>query len=249
MRMCTDDRAPSTSAKIRGKKLFPSTHGSIVAAVDQAKSKSASCGRGESRAANASVAASAPADVTASGRRRPARPLRDPEHLPEDEDEEEREHEEDDGHRCPRPTARGVRATAAARVAEKRDRPDDGDRCEHHRGSEHEQQAVGDAGVQDAAGVEPVLGRRPADHERAGEHAGDAHPRAALHRPRPEEDRPRQEDAQPAVVRPLDPAERQPTLGEPRAEHADDDRHDREPLDAVRGRTARTDARGTLTNS
>ena len=65
MRMCTDDRAFSTSAKIRGKKLLPSTHGSIVAAVDQAKSKSASCGRGESRAANAWVAASAPADVTA----------------------------------------------------------------------------------------------------------------------------------------------------------------------------------------
>ena len=62
MRMCTDDRAPSTSAKIRGKNVFPSTHGSIVAAVDQAKSKFASCGRGPSRAANASVAASAPAD-------------------------------------------------------------------------------------------------------------------------------------------------------------------------------------------
>ena len=45
MRMCTDERAASTSAKIRGKKVFPSTQGSIVAAVDQAKSSAASWGR------------------------------------------------------------------------------------------------------------------------------------------------------------------------------------------------------------
>jgi hypothetical protein len=63
--MCTDERAASTSAKIRGKKFTPSTHGSIVAAFDQAKSSAASCGRVPSRAANCSVAACAPAEVTA----------------------------------------------------------------------------------------------------------------------------------------------------------------------------------------
>ena len=66
MRMCTDDSAASTSAKIRGKKLFPSTRGSIVAAVDQAKGSAASWGRIPSRATNASVAACAPSEVTAS---------------------------------------------------------------------------------------------------------------------------------------------------------------------------------------
>ena len=67
MRMCTDERAASTSSKMRGKKLAPSAHGSIVAAVDHARSRAASCGRAPSRAANASVAASAPDDVTAWG--------------------------------------------------------------------------------------------------------------------------------------------------------------------------------------
>ena len=67
IRMCTDDRAASTSARIRGKKLAPSTRGSMLAAVDQAKSRAASCGRIPSRAAKASVAACAPADVTAVG--------------------------------------------------------------------------------------------------------------------------------------------------------------------------------------
>ena len=66
MRMCTDDRAASTSAKIRGKKLAPSTSGSIVAAVDHANGSAASCGRVPPRATNASVAACAPAGVTAS---------------------------------------------------------------------------------------------------------------------------------------------------------------------------------------
>ena len=66
MRMCTDERAASMSAKMRGKKFAPSGHGSIVAAVDHAKSSVASCGRVPSRAANASVAPRAPADVTAS---------------------------------------------------------------------------------------------------------------------------------------------------------------------------------------
>ena len=36
MRMCTEDSAASTSAKMRGKNSTPSTQGSIVAAVDQA---------------------------------------------------------------------------------------------------------------------------------------------------------------------------------------------------------------------
>ena len=67
MRMWTDDFAPSMSSKMRGKKFAPSTHGSIVAAVDHAKSSAASCGRIPLRSANALVAASAPADVTASG--------------------------------------------------------------------------------------------------------------------------------------------------------------------------------------
>ena len=66
MRMCTDDFAASTSAKIRGKKFAPSTSGSIVAAVDHANGSAASCGRVPSRATNASVAACAPAEVTAS---------------------------------------------------------------------------------------------------------------------------------------------------------------------------------------
>ena len=45
IRMWTDDRACSMSLKMRGKKFAPSTHGSIVAAVDHAKSSAASCGR------------------------------------------------------------------------------------------------------------------------------------------------------------------------------------------------------------
>ena len=101
--------------------------------------------------------------------------------------------------------------------------------CQHRARREHEQQAVGDAGVQDPAGVEPVLGRRPRDHERASQHADHADPGAALHRPRPQKGGSRQEDAEPAVVRPLDPAEGHVALGEPRAEHTDDDRHDRNP--------------------
>ena len=64
--MCTDERAASTSAKMRGKKFAPSGHGSIVAAVDHANSNAASCGRVPPRAANASVAARAPDGVTAS---------------------------------------------------------------------------------------------------------------------------------------------------------------------------------------
>ena len=36
IRMCTDERAASTSAKMRGKNARPSTQGSIVAAVDHA---------------------------------------------------------------------------------------------------------------------------------------------------------------------------------------------------------------------
>jgi len=36
MRMWTDERAFSMSAKIFGKKFFPSGHGSTVAAVDHA---------------------------------------------------------------------------------------------------------------------------------------------------------------------------------------------------------------------
>jgi hypothetical protein len=65
--MWTDDRAAATSAKMRGKKVAPSTQGSTVAAVDQANSSAASCGPVARRAQNASVAACAPADVTASG--------------------------------------------------------------------------------------------------------------------------------------------------------------------------------------
>ena len=67
IRMCTEVAAASTSAKMRGKKLAPSTHGSIVAAVDHANGSAASRGRVPARAANAAVAASAPADVAASG--------------------------------------------------------------------------------------------------------------------------------------------------------------------------------------
>ena len=67
MRMCTDERAASTSAKMRGKKFLPSTQGSIVAAVDHAKPSAASRGRTPSPAPNAAVAACAPAAVTASG--------------------------------------------------------------------------------------------------------------------------------------------------------------------------------------
>ena len=172
-------------------------------------------------------------------RRRPARPLRDPEHLPEDEDEEEREHEEGDSHGCPPPTA-GARASTAGRVAEKRNRPDDGDRCQNRASREDEEQAVGDAGVQDAPPVEPVLRRRRPDQERAREHADHRHPGAALHRPRPEECRGCQQGAQPAVVRPLDPVEGQVVLGEPRAEHSDGDGHDRDPDgDAVQDRPVR----------
>ena len=56
--MCTDELAASTSAKIRGKKVVPSTQGSIVAAVDHAK---------RSGAGDLSIAAWAPSGVTASG--------------------------------------------------------------------------------------------------------------------------------------------------------------------------------------
>ena len=161
-------------------------------------------------------------------RRRPTRPLCDPEHLPEDKDEEKREHEEGDGHGCPSPTAGHVRARAGG-VAEKRNRADGGERCQHRARREDEEQAVGDIGAQDALRVTPVLRGRPADHERTREHADDANPGAALHRPHPQEGRDRQEDAEPAVVRPLDPVEGHVVLGEPCAEHPDHDGHDRDP--------------------
>ena len=57
IRMCTDDSAASTSAKILGKKFTPSAHGSIVAAVDHANGSAASRGRAPPRATNSSVAA------------------------------------------------------------------------------------------------------------------------------------------------------------------------------------------------
>ena len=151
MRMWTDDRAASTSAKIRGKKVFPSTQ-----RLDR---------RG-GRPGEVEVRVVRPRPVAGGERfgrrlrarrrdrvrrRRPARPLRDPEHLPEDEDEEERQHEERDGDRRPRPATGGVGASAAGGVAEKRHRPDDSDRCQHRACREDEEQAVGDAGVQDAA--------------------------------------------------------------------------------------------------
>ena len=161
-------------------------------------------------------------------RRRPARPQRDPEHLLEDEDEEERQHEEHDGDRRPRP-ATGVGVSAAGGVAELRHRPDDSDRCQHRACREDEEQAVGDSGLQDAPPVVPVLRRRPPDHERAREHADHADPGAALHRPRPQEGRACEEDTQPAVVRPLDPVEGQVVVGEPCAEHPDDDGPDGDP--------------------
>jgi hypothetical protein len=55
------------SAKMRGKKFMPSTQGSIVAAVDHAKSSAASRVRGRAFEEKACVAASASA-----GSRRPA---------------------------------------------------------------------------------------------------------------------------------------------------------------------------------
>ena len=82
IRMCTDDCAASTSAKMRGKKFAPSTHGSIVAAVDHANGSAASCGRAPPRATNASVAACAPAGVTASSGGGQLGRCGDPEHPP-----------------------------------------------------------------------------------------------------------------------------------------------------------------------
>ena len=89
IRMCTDERAASTSAKIRGKKFAPSAHGSIVAAVDHANGK-----RRVVRARPASRRERLGRGLRAGrrdrvGGRRPARPLRDPEHLPVGEDEEQ----------------------------------------------------------------------------------------------------------------------------------------------------------------
>ena len=81
------------SAKMRGKKFFPSGQGSIVAAVDQAYGIPTSAGFGSDRAANRSVASCAPAAVIALGGRWPARLLRDRQHLPVDDVEERREQE------------------------------------------------------------------------------------------------------------------------------------------------------------
>ncbi len=88
MRMCTDDRAASMSARIRGKKVAPSTRGSSVAAVDHANSSVASRGRTRSRAANAAVADSRGIRRDRAGARRPARPPRDPENPPVRDDEQ-----------------------------------------------------------------------------------------------------------------------------------------------------------------
>ena len=115
--MCTDERAASTSAKIRGKKFAPSAHGSIVAAVDHANSSVASWGR---------VSLERLGRRLRTGRRhrirgrRPARPLRDPEHLPVDEHERQRDHETGDRERLPdtaRPAARASFARALPRHA------------------------------------------------------------------------------------------------------------------------------------
>ena len=105
MRMCTDDSAASTSAKIRGKKLLPSTSGSIVAAVDQANGERRVVGphavAGDERLGRRLRARGG----DRIGRRRPARALRDPEHLPVDDDEERREREPGDRRAAASPAA------------------------------------------------------------------------------------------------------------------------------------------------
>ena len=65
MRMFTDEWACSMSVKMRGKKFFPSGHGSIVAAVDHAYGIPTSAGFGSERASKSSVARCAPAEVIA----------------------------------------------------------------------------------------------------------------------------------------------------------------------------------------
>ena len=114
----------------------------------------------------------------------------------------------------PRPRPR---AAAASRTATRR--ADDG-------GGRHPRAPLGER----AAGRtrhprRARVARRPSspppspDHEGAPKHAGDTDPRATLHLPRPEEGRPGEQDAEPALVRPFDPVERQRLLGEPLAEN------------------------------
>ncbi len=172
------------------------------------------------------------------GRRRPARALRDPEHLSEDDHEDERQDEEDD----PTDASPATRGACAGRIAEQRQAAEHGGGRQHGARGDDEQQAVGGARPEHASPVDPVLGRRPTHHERAGEHAGHADARAMLHSRGPEERRPRQEDAQPAVVRAFGPVEGQRAVGEPGAEDPDEDHGDRDAWDdAVGDRATRRD--------
>ena len=228
MRTCTEDRAPSTSARIRGKKLVPSTQGSIVAAVDHAKSSAASWGRTSSRAASASVADSAPDAVTAlAGGGQLGRWV-----IPSTCRKTTTRTSASTRGRRPPPSEQapgGADVGVGRRVPEKRHGPDDGGCREHHARGEDDQEAVRDARAEDVTCVEPVLDRRPADHERATERADHSDPGATVQHPCPEECRACQEDAQPPVVRALRPVERHVALRDPRAEHAEDDCDDRDP--------------------
>ena len=243
MRMCTDERAASTSAKIRGKKFRPSTHGSIVAAVDQAKSSAASCGRDAVARGEGLRRGLRACGRHRVGRRRPALPLRDPEHLPVDEDEQGRRQQPHDSEGVA--AARWPPITDVPELEPARDAA--AGRCEGETRADDENEPVAHARAEDVPAVPPARERRPADHGGAAEHPDDPDPAAPGQRAGPEERRHSEDHHEPAVVRALSPVETHWPVVRPGAEHADDrdcdrDRHDdlgrfqERPLTTCRGR-------------
>ena len=117
MRMCTDERAASTSAKMRGKKFAPSTQ-----RLDRRRRRPGEVERRVVRARAVARRERLRRGLRARrrhrvGRRRPARPLRDPEHLPVDDDEERRRHQRADRERLA-PAPAWPRASVAGSLPE-----------------------------------------------------------------------------------------------------------------------------------
>ena len=114
MRMCTDERAASTSAKIRGKKVLP-----LDPRLDRRRGRPGEVERRVAGPRSGARRERLGRGLRARGRhrsrrRRPARMLRDPEHLLVDEDEDAGHHQPEDREREPQPSVPYTRASVAA---------------------------------------------------------------------------------------------------------------------------------------
>ena len=226
MRMWTDERAASTSARIRGKKLAPSTRGSMVAAVDQAKSK-----RGVVRPRPVARRKRLRRRLRSRGRhrlgrRRPARALRDEQRL----SVHEHEHGGTDECRDRESLPRATRPQPAIGVAGAPHRGRHGGPGENDARGHDEHQPVGGGRAEYLPVVEPVLDGRPGDRPRRRRDT----PAIPIQDLRPERPRPAEREAgddhrEPAVVGALRPVEGHGPVRRPGQEDTDYHRRDRDP--------------------